>query len=52
MDKSTLEGIYLELDAALDNVRAADLDFEAFYERVGEVRDRVKFLLDNDPASK
>lgn len=46
MDKVTLEGTLLELDAMLDSIDLGDIDFESFVERVKHLRDRLKTVLD------
>lgn len=49
-DRQTVEGIVMELDSALDSLTEGDVDFESFTEKVEELRDRLKFVLDNTPS--
>lgn len=48
MNRDTLEGAVMELDAALDSLDRGDVDFESFTARVESLRDRLKTLLDMD----
>lgn len=50
VDRQTLEGIVMELEAALDSLEQGGVDFESFTEKVEGLRDRLKFVLDNTPT--